>query len=57
MTTSSIETQRVAGEITLVLKNGPDAARQSLLRVIEKLCGGAERRRLEAWVAEGMPGA
>lgn len=52
-----LENQRVAGEITLVLKNGTEAERQSLLRAIEQAAGPAERQRLERWVADGMPGA
>lgn len=52
-----IETQRVAGDITLVLKNGTDAERQSLLRAIEQACGSEERQRLENWIADGMPNA
>lgn len=57
MDDSQIETQRVAGDITLVLKNGTEEERQSLIRVIEQLCGIEERRRLESWVADGMPDA
>ena len=52
-----IETQRVAGDITLVLRSGTDEERQSLLRTIEKLCGAEERQRLERWIADGMPDA
>ena len=51
-----IERNRVAGEITLVLKQGTDAERRSLLGVIERLCGIGERARLENWVNDGMPG-
>jgi hypothetical protein len=57
MNEDQIETQRVAGDITLVLKNGPDDLRQSLLRAIEQVSGPEERERLERWMQEGMPGA
>ncbi len=57
MTDAQIEKQRVAGDITHVLKNGTDAERESLLTAIEQACGIDERLRLEAWIAEGMPGA
>lgn len=57
MNDDQIETQRLAGEITLVLKNGTDQERASLLRAIEQGCGISERLRLEQWIADGMPGA
>lgn len=57
MTEDQIETQRVAGDITLVLKNGTEEERASLLRAIEQGCGIVERLRLEAWIADGMPDA
>ena len=57
MTDDQIETQRVAGDITLVLKNGTEEERASLLRAIEQCCGIEERQRLEAWIDEGMPDA
>lgn len=57
MKTDQIETQRVAGDITLILKNGSDAERESLLRAIEQAAGRPERERLEQWVADGCPGA
>jgi hypothetical protein len=52
-----IETQRVAGDITLVLKNGTDEEKRSLLTAIEMTAGIQERVRLEEWMANGMPGA
>lgn len=55
MTDEQIETERVAGEITLVLRQGTPAERDSLLCTIERLCGLDERLRLESWIAEGMP--
>ena len=55
METDEIESQRVAGEITLALKYGSPKERESLLRVIEQLSGPQERQRLETWVSEGMP--
>ena len=57
MTENQIENQRVAGDITLILKNGTEEQRHSLLRVIEQLCGIDERKRLENWIADGMLGA
>ncbi len=54
---AQIETQRVAGDITLVLKEGSDEEKQSLLRAIEQVCGIGERLRLENWMYDGMPGA
>ncbi len=50
-----IETQRVAGDITLVLKNGTPEEKASLLTAIEQGCGIEERLRLEAWMDDGMP--
>jgi hypothetical protein len=52
-----IETARVAGELTLVLKHGTVGQVDSLLRAIGKLCGDEERLRLQQWVDDGMPGA
>lgn len=57
MTDTQIETQRVAGDITLVLRTGTEAEKQSLLTAIEQCCGTEERQRLEAWMADGMPDA
>ena len=57
MTDAEIENQRVAGDITLVLKNGTESERESLLRTIEAVCGRSERERLDRWIAEGMPDA
>jgi len=57
MTDDTIDMQRVAGEITLILKHGTEEEKASLLTAIEQGCGLAERQRLEAWMAEGMPGA
>lgn len=56
-TDAEIEQMRVAGDITLVLKTGTDAEKQSLLRAIEQAAGIDERLRLEAWMVDGMPGA
>lgn len=56
-TDDEIETARVAGDITLVLKHGTEAERKSLLNAIEQSCGIAERARLEQWIADGMPDA
>lgn len=57
MNDEQIETQRVAGDITLVLRTGTRAERESLLRAIEQCSGLEERQRLEAWMADGMPDA
>lgn len=57
MTDEQIKIQQAAGDITLVLKNGTEREKQSLLRVIEKVHSKEERERLEAWMKEGMPGA
>lgn len=46
-----------AGEITLVLKNGTDEERSSLLDCIEVASGFSERLRIEQWMKDGMPGA
>jgi hypothetical protein len=57
MKTEQIETQRVAGDITLILKNGTQEEKQSLLLAIEALTGTEERQRIEKWIADGMPDA
>jgi hypothetical protein len=57
MNDREIELYRVAGDIVLVLRDGPDEDRQSLLRAIEQAAGREERERIEAWVNDGMPGA
>lgn len=57
MTDEQIETQRVAGDITMVLKSGTEEQRQSLLAAIEQGCGREERLRIEEWIEAGMPGA
>ncbi len=56
MTDKEIETQRIAGDITLVLLHGTEEQKQSLLRAIEQASGLEERQRLEALVA-GMEGS
>lgn len=55
ITDEQIETERLAGEVTLILRQGTPAERASLLRTIGIVCGSDERRRLEKWIADGMP--
>ena len=57
MTDAEIETMRVAGDITLILKDGTPQEKESLLKAIELVSGVQERERLEDWLADGMPGA
>ncbi len=57
ITDHAIEVQRCAGDITLVFKNGTEEQKASLLRAIEQVSGTGERERIEAWIAEGMPGS
>ncbi len=55
MNIDTLETQRVAGDITLILEQGTEEEKSSLLRVIEALCGEAERNRVENFVKEELP--
>lgn len=57
MTDVEIETQRVAGDITLVLKHGTESEKQSLLRVIEEIAAAEDSQRINDWLARGMPDA
>ena len=52
-----IDVVRIAGDIVLVLKSGTVKEAASLLDVIERVCGIAERLRIESWISHGMPGA
>ncbi len=57
MNDEQIKIQQIAGDITLVLKNGSQEEKESLLGTIEKLCGIDERLRLKNWINDGMPDA
>ncbi len=57
MNDDQIETQRVAGDVTLVLKNGSPEEKESLLKAIEQIAGVDERIRLENWMKKGCPDA
>lgn len=46
MTDSDINVERVAGEIRMVMEDGSEEEKASLLRVIEKLCGKEESERI-----------
>lgn len=54
MTENQIETHRVAGDITLILKNGSEEKRASLMRVIRYL-NPYEAERIQKWIDAGMP--
>lgn len=57
MSDEEIHLNRVAGEITLVLKHGSTTEKESLLRAVEQAAGPEDRARLERWLADGLPGA
>lgn len=56
-TDEELDQQRLAGEITLILRTGTEEEKRTLLTAIEQGAGIEERQRLERWVADGMPGA
>jgi len=54
---NEIEDHRLAGEITLVLQNGPPAERESLLRAIASMHGEARAREMDGWYPSLLPTA
>lgn len=55
ITDDQLDLQSLAGEITLVLQNGTEEEKQSLLDYISEVCGVEEYLRLKDWVGKGCP--
>ena len=55
ITDDQLDLQRVAGEITLILQNGSQKEKESLLNYISEVCGVDEYLRLKKWSEDGCP--